>query len=470
MDHPVFLIQNLTTNLKYTVSKFTLSNLLDTFRTYPSSPRLWIAYSGGLDSSVLLHAIAQLRGHLPKSPLIGAIHIHHGLQLQADNWAIHCQQVCEDQAIPCEVIRVKAQASPRESPEACARTARYAAIAQLLAPEEMVLTAQHADDQVETVLLQLLRGAGVAGLAAMPHLSRLGVGWLARPLLAYTRADLYEYVQQAGLPWIEDSSNANTHFARNFLRHEIIPRLRQRWPSMSQTFNRVAHHQAEAKELVEILAAQDLQACQGSHPDQLWLPTFSRFRPVQQRNLLRFWLKQLGLPLPATVHIQQILNDMLTAKEDRNPLVSWRGGEVRRYRQHLFAMPNLPVVPQSQFSWPLPQPLPLPLGWLQAREIHGRGLALPAGTELQVQFRQSGEKLQWRGHQREVKKLLQAAQLPPWLREFMPLIYFQNSLVAIPGIGVCDKLTARAEECGWEISWNRNLALESSILVEGKFL
>jgi tRNA(Ile)-lysidine synthase len=334
----------------------------------------------------------------------------------------------------------------------------------------MVLTAQHADDQVETVLLQLLRGAGVAGLAAMPPLSRFGVGWLARPLLAYTRADLYEYAQQSGLHWIEDSSNTNTRFARNFLRQEIIPHLRQRWPSISQTFHRVAHHQAEAQELVEILAAQDLQACQGSHPDQLWLPTFSRFRPVQQRNLLRFWLKQLGLPVPATVHIQQIRNEMLTAKEDRNPLVSWRGGEVRRYRQHLFAMPNLPIVPISPFRWPLPQPLPLPLGGLQAREVHGRGLALPAGTELQVQFRQSGEKLQWHGHQREVKKLLQAAQLPPWLREFMPLIYFQNSLVAIPGIGVCDKLTARAGECGWEISWNRNLALESAFLVAGKFL
>jgi tRNA(Ile)-lysidine synthase len=444
--------------LKYTLSKFTLATLLDILRTYPSSQRLWIAYSGGLDSSVLLHAIAQLRRHLPKSPLVGAIHIHHGLQPQADDWVTHCQRVCEDLTIPCEVIRVKVQTSPRESLEACARTARYAAIAQLLAPEEIVITAQHADDQAETVLLQLLRGAGVAGLAAMAPLSRFGIGWLARPLLAYTRADLYEYAQQAGLHWIEDSSNANTRFARNFLRHEIIPRLQQRWPSMSQTLHRVARHQAEAHELVEILAAQDLQACQGSRPDQLCLPALSRFSPAQQRNLLRFWLKQLNLPLPATVHIQQILNEMLTARPDRKPLVSWRGGEVRRYRQHLFAMPNLPVVPQSQFNWQLPQSLPLPLGWLQASEVPGGGLALPAGTELQVHFRQSGEQLQWRGHQREVKKLLQAAQLPPWLREFIPLIYLQDSLVAIPGIGVCDKLTARVGEPGWEISWHLNIA------------
>jgi len=426
-----------------------LSHIHETLRSYPANQCFWIAYSGGLDSLVLLHALTQL--NIP-APQLRAIHIHHGLQSKADNWATHCQQTCEALEIPCEVIQVNVRTASRESLEANARTARYQAIAQLLAPDEVVFTAQHADDQAETVFLQLLRGAGVAGLAAMPAVSHLGNGWLVRPLLGYTRIQLLDYAKKNDLHWIEDSSNIDTRFDRNFLRHKIMPLLQQRWPSVSHVLSRVASHQAEADELIQILAEEDLQSCKGQCPEQLFLPALFRLQQVRQRNLLRFWIKKLGLPLPSTVQLQHILNDMLTARKDRQPLVRWHGGEVRRYRDYLFAMSNLPPVPESSqcLSWKLEAPLHLPLGKLKVNATQKQGLALPIGTLLQVRFRQGGETFYWRSHQRAVKKLLQTAQLPPWQRPFIPLIYFKNTLVAIPNIGVADGFAA---DKGLEIQW-----------------
>jgi len=455
------------------------SNLLETLQTCPPTQCLWVAYSGGLDSHVLLHALAQLQQNnsLPDRNLgrvkLRAIHIHHGLQEEADRWATHCQQICHVLGVSYQVKRVRVRLKTRESVEANARTARYDAIAQLLAPNDIVLTAQHADDQAETLLLQLLRGAGVAGLAAMPAISRLAQGWLVRPLLAYTRSQLYDYARQAHLQWIEDSSNVDTRFDRNFLRHEIIPLLQQRWPSLSDTLSRAARHQAEADELVQTLAEEDLRRVVQNDENasllekpgffekenffyglgSLFIPALSRLSPARQRNVLRFWLKQLGLPLPSTVQLQHIQSDMLTARAERQPMVHWHGGEVRRYHNQLFAMPNLPPIPDSshQLSWTLPQSLRLPLGELTVNPVQGQGLALPAGTELQVRFRQGGEMFRWHGHRRPVKKLLQAAQLPPWQRPFIPLIYLDKTLVAIGNIGIADGFVAGSQEIGWEI-------------------
>jgi len=435
--------------------------IFDLIETLQASPQyVWVAYSGGLDSHLLLHTLAHtchdtsntgLKNH---SNRLRAVHIHHGLHKEADNWAKHCQQICEALAIPCEVIRVNVRVAPRESLEANARTARYEAIAQLLGSNDIVLTGQHADDQAETVLLQLLRGAGVAGLAAMPQISRLGPGWLLRPFLNYSRAELYDYALKANLHWIEDSSNADTRFDRNFIRHQIMPLLQQRWPSVNHILARVARHQAEANELVQTVAEADWRVCQ--EQSTLLLPALSRLSPARQGNLLRFWIKQIGLPPPSSVQVQQILNNLLTAKADRQPLVRWPGAEVRRYRHHLFAMPPPPPVPEASYTltWQLPQPLRLPWGDMKATEIEGQGLALPAGTSLQIRFRQGGETFHWHGHQRIVKKLLQAAHLPPWQRPFMPLIYIENTLLAMPNIGIADGFVAREGENGRDIQWN----------------
>jgi tRNA(Ile)-lysidine synthase len=430
--------------------------LIKILQSYPATQRLWLAYSGGLDSHVLLQSLVLVRSQLALE--LRAIHIHHGLHPQADQWANHCQQICQTLNVPCDVIRVKVRTAARESLEANARTARYEAIAQLLSANDLVLTAQHADDQAETVLLQLLRGAGVAGLAAMPAISRLGNGWLGRPLLAYTRAELQTYALQTNLQWIEDDSNTDTRFDRNFLRHQIIPLLQARWPHLSQTLNRVASHQAEANELTQYLAARDLATCQADATDELILSALKSLTLSRQRNVLRHWFKKLSLPLPDTVQLQHILTDVVNAKFDRQPVVRWHGGEVRRYQDRLFAMLNLPSFPKNHLSqsWKLPQPISLPLGRLTTQEMSGQGLALPAGTELQICFRQGGEQFHWHGHRRLVKKLLQASQLPPWQRAFLPLIYFNQQLVAIPMLGIATGFEAQASEKGWIIRWELN--------------
>ncbi|WP_069472126.1 tRNA lysidine(34) synthetase TilS [Candidatus Marithrix sp. Canyon 246] len=409
-------------------------SLPDILHICPSTKRLWVAYSGGLDSHVLLHLLAQ------SDLQLRAIHINHGLNPDADYWAEHCQKVCKALDVPCDIIKVKVEVAARESLEAKARTARYQAILQTITPDDVVLTAQHADDQAETLLLQLLRGSGVAGLAAMPE----NKGWLVRPLLGYTRAELYQYAQAANLKWIEDSSNADTRFDRNFLRHEIMPRLQQRWASVSHIISRAASHQAEANELIQELAAQDLQQCQGHKADILSLDKLSKFSAARQKNVLRFWIKKLALPSPTTKQLQQIVSNLMTAKADSQPLVSWQGAEIRRYRRNLFAMPNLPPPPSptKTIKWLVSSPSPrLPLGNLKLTQ------ALPSGTELEIRFRQGGEVIRLNKHQRVVKKLLQAAGLPPWQRQFIPFIYLDNVLVAIPGI---------AEENGWDIEWITN--------------
>lgn len=434
--------------------------LLDILQACPPTPKIWVAYSGGVDSHVLLHALVQLRDNgflFSKTSGIAAIHIHHGLHPQAEVWLEHCQTVCQKLDVSCETVRVCAHAKHRESPEAKARQVRYEALIQQLAQEEVLLTAHHEDDQAETVLLQLLRGSGVAGLSAMPQLARLGPGWIMRPLLGWTRAQLHRYAQKERLHWIEDPSNHDIRFDRNFLRHEVIPQLRRRWPAMNSSLSRSAQHMAQANDLMIALAQQDLSFCQDQLPEQLNLPLFLKLSVARQHNVLKYWFKHLGLSSPNRVHIQAILDELIPASEDRQPVVKWPGTQVCRFRHALFAMPTLPPLPKKSLSipWEFPVPLSLPWGRLIARPSFGKGLLLSPQLPLQVRFRQGGEICYWRGHHHEVKKLLQEVHIPPWQRPFIPLIYLEKTLIAIPGIGIFHHVTNSSQDHGWKIQWEQ---------------
>ncbi len=449
-----------------------LTLLFDFLQNHPYPSCVWIAYSGGLDSHVLLHSLSQIRCQLPP---LRAIHIHHGLHTEADAWAEHCQQHCDSLDIPLKIIHITVPQLPRTSLEATARTWRYSTIAKQLTAEDLVVTAHHADDQTETLLLQLLRGSGPAGLAAMPMFTQLNPGWLVRPLLAYSRSELHDYAQHHHLHWIEDPSNFDSRHTRNFLRHHIIPLLKSRWPALTSTLNRVAHHQAEAQHLLELLAQQDLQHSPSStppetSPHQIWewglqknqkqklslpISQLTQLSSPQQTNVLRYWLKQQHLPLPATVQLQQILASLCLAGTDRQPLIQWAGAEIRRHANHLWILPPLPPVPTSQkLPWHCPAPLPLPLGQLVSHP--GHGLKCTEKYSLQVRFRQGGEHFYWRGHQRSVKKLLQEFQVPNWLRPFMPLIYQAETLIALPGIGVHPQWESVE---GWDLRWQLDIPI-----------
>ncbi len=281
--------------------------------------RYWVAYSGGVDSHVLLHAMAALRPQLTAT--LNAVHVNHGLNPAASEWAAHCVSVCEALDIACHLFNVDAHAQKGESPEAAARDARYHAFSQLIERGDLLLTAHHQEDQSETLLLQLLRGAGPHGLAAMPALCRFSAGNLARPLLAISQAQIEQYANDKLLHWIEDPSNQDRGVERNYLRHEIIPSFKSHWPAFAKTVSRSAGHCAEAVELLDELAAEGLHQLTGWVKDQpvpltLPLPDLQQMTPQRRRNILRYWLRIRELPIVSTKVMAQVECSLIEARED----------------------------------------------------------------------------------------------------------------------------------------------------------
>lgn len=397
------------------------------------SARYWIGFSGGLDSTVLLHAMWRLQ---PRQE-IAAVHINHGLHPDAAHWTAHCRQVCRDWHIRLQVVEVNARGQPGESPEAAARQARYAAFRELLEPGDYLLTAQHRDDQAETLLLQLLRGGGPAGLAAMPAIMPFADGHLVRPLLSFDRQALQAYAEAEGLMWIEDGSNASLEFDRNYLRHKVLPVLRPRWPAYPKTLSRVAGHQAEAAALLAEIAEDGFAIATGSYPGTLSVSRLQEISGSRRRNIIRHWLRKQALDLPSEAVLHQIMT-MLDAAPDRRPAVVWGHTEVRRYRDDIFFLRFPPEAHDANraYPWPPDTTLALPeLGLvLNRRELEKQGIVLPSAG-LEIRFRRGGERIMLAGrrHSHSLKKLLQERGVPPWLRERLPLIYAGERLVAVLG-------------------------------------
>ena len=416
-----------------------------------------VALSGGADSVALLHALCRLREALAPAQL-SAVHVHHGLNEQADVWEEHCLRLCAELGVPIRVTRVDAGAGPGESPEAAARQARYRAMAALLGAEEALCTAHHQRDQAETLLLQLMRGAGPAGLAAMPALAPLGRGWLARPLLDTHPAALRDYLARHAVQWTEDPANTDGRFDRNYIRHEILPRLESRWPGVQRTLARAAGHQADGAALGQCLAVMDLATARGPLPGTLSADACRQLPAARARNLLRGWLAERGLPVPGAAHVGAIVQELVAARADASPLVTWPGAEVRRYRQMLFASTPMPKHDASRIiPWTPGKPLALEHGELRVVSVEARGLSVErcAGVPAQVRFRQGGERFQPAGrrHGTALKKLLQDAGVPPWLRDRIPLIYVDGELAAVAGLWVGQGFAVNGPRQGWLVSW-----------------
>ncbi len=432
---------------------------------HPAPRRYRLAFSGGLDSHVLLHALAALGEGLgaPAS----AIHVDHGLHSESGAWAAHCARVAGELGVPLELRRVDGRPASGESPEAAARHARYAALAACLEAGDCLLTAHHQDDQAETLLLQLLRGAGPKGLAGMPSAAPFGPGLHRRPLLGFARAELRAYAEAHGLRWLEDPSNADTGLRRNLLRHTILPELRASWPAVARTLSRSAGHCAEAAALMEELAAADLDAAGAEDaPGGLALAALRRLSPARRHNLLRHWLERQGLPLPHLAHLARVDADLLGVREDAAPVVAWPGAELHRYRGALFALPPLPALPEGlRLTWDGEGVLELPdgLGRLEWARADGAGLAPArlAGARLEVAFRGGGERLRpaGRAHHHPLKKLFQEWGVPPWLRPRLPLLYVDGQLAAVAGLAVADEFRAVAGAVGALPRWRVPSAL-----------
>ena len=399
----------------------TLHRALD---QHPDGP-LCVAFSGGPDSTALLHALAAL----PQARARGlrALHVDHGLHRQSGDWARQARTFCASLSVPCEVREVSVEGAAGEGLEAAARRARYAAFAQSLHTGEWLLLGHHRDDQAETVLLKLLRGAGPEGLGGMRAMRPLGGGMLWRPLLATPRAWLRDYVQAHGLPCIEDPSNADTRLGRNHLRHEIIPRLCRHWP---QAVESILHSAALCRAADESLRARWMAAfatthdpVSGSLDARSWLALDDALRGP----LLEHWLHARGLPAPTTAQRRQI-ERQCGARAGQQPCVRWPGAELHIWKGRLWShAPRSPVDPGWQADW------------------HGEPLALPGGGELvlvpsarlegtlSVRLRQGGERIKRNGdrYTRELRDLFQQVALPPWERERCPLIYAGDELIAV---------------------------------------
>ncbi|MCG5524707.1 tRNA lysidine(34) synthetase TilS [Ectothiorhodospira haloalkaliphila] len=419
-----------------------LKDLVQALERLPPARRWLVGLSGGLDSVALLHGLAQLDAP-PGSPGLRAVHVHHGLHARADEWARQCQVLCDALEVPLEVVNVDARPRRGQSPEAAARRARYEALADRMAPGDALLTAHHRRDQAETLLLQLLRGAGPAGLSAMPRWQPYGSGWHGRPLLDMDRSVLEAHAHQHDLVWVEDDSNTDLGLDRNLLRHEVMPQLRQRWPALDTTLARAAGLQAEAQELLAERAREDLQDLRGEVAGTLSIPAIRALRRPRQRNAVRGWLQEKGLPVPNQNRLESLLHQIRDASPDTRLRVSWPGAEVRGYRDSLHAMAPLPPVDSGRvWSWDGTTELHLPeLGMTlsveemaRLHELDPTRLAWP----LTVHLRRGGETCRLRGQTRILKKLFQEAGIPPWERERIPLIYAGDRLALVWGLWCCD--------------------------------
>lgn len=457
--------------------------LLQSMSAIPDASEYWVAYSGGLDSSVLLYLakawIDVIR--LPECTdlsisrstiALKAIHVNHGLSNNANDWQAHCEAVAASLGIPLIVEKVEVQ--PRGiGLEAAARKARYEAFARHLPNGAVLLQAHHLNDLAETLLLRLMRGAGAAGMAGIPRHRVIGLGsnsdltsasryHLYRPLLEITRQQLEQTAASIGLDWVHDESNDSAVFARNYLRHQVMPLLLQRWPAALESLSQVAENSSESEELCRILAEQDLASVvEGS---TLSLPKLVKLPQVQQRNLIRYWLQKLGVGFPGRHQFERIWSELIAAREDASPIISWVGGELRRYRNRLYVVN--PAADEADAGGPLLPGVPrhtvlgrLTLVESDKAELTGAEgmlicIALPAkelssvesDASFSIRFRQGGEKITLKNRgTKTLKKLFQEAGVPEWLRQQYPLVYYGEVLVAIPGVAVAADFLAESE-------------------------
>ena len=408
------------------------ARLLQALAPWRSAPAWHIAFSGGLDSTVLLHLLANL-ANTDSLPPLSAVHVHHGLQTAAGAWPAHCQSICDNLGVPLRVMRVQVQ--PGASLERAARDARYQAFIEVTGAGQVLLTGQHRDDQAETLLFRLLRGAGVRGLSAMPAQRPLTAGYLVRPLLEVSRAELEAYAEEHQLEWIEDPSNADSRFSRNYLRHRVLPTLTERWPQAVSSLARTAEYLSEAQGLLDELAVMDLQAAdQPSAFPWLRLPSLTlaplrELSDARQRNALRHWLTPLTR-LPDSDHWAG-WHSLRDAKADAQPLWRLADGELHRCGQRIWWLPSTgSEFSDATVSWPDPQK-PLELAGNGQLTLSGEA---PDGP-LQVRYRQGGEIIEVPGRgRRDLKRLLNESGLPGFVRGRLPLLYQGEQLLGVPSL------------------------------------
>jgi tRNA(Ile)-lysidine synthase len=428
----------------------------------PLPPRLTIAFSGGLDSTVLLTALARL--NLPVR--LRAAHVDHGLHGQSAAWSAHCAAAAAALGAEFAAVRVAVDRQSSHGLEAAARDARYGVLAGLLAPGEWLLTAHHGDDQLETLLLRLTRGTGVRGLRGIIEFGPFAAGFLGRPLLGLTREQLRTQALAWNLAWLEDPSNLEPRHDRNYLRLHVLPALRERWPSAVQHAGRLAAQMSDAEQLLDGMAAEDARPL--AAPWHVPRASLAALAPARQRNLLRYLLRTLGLGAPSARKLEELRAALNGSHSESRAVVRWPGGEGRIFRAALHLGAPLPPASPPDYS---------------ARVVVGEGWAgpegnvelVPAGFDegvpeswladgLALRFRAGGERFRPRGrqHHHSLKHLFQESGVVPWMRERVPLLFRGEALVAIGDLWLsADVDAAPPSEPRWRVQWTQHPAVRA---------
>lgn len=416
--------------------------------------RLWVALSGGLDSTLLLHLAALCHSG------VRAVHINHQLQANAGDMEVFCQELCAGLGIPLTVqpVSVKLGAGPGEGLEEAARKARYSVFETLLEPDDVLLMAHHGDDQAETVLFRMFRGSGVAGLAGMPEARPLGQGRLARPLLGVERSELELHARQAGLSWVDDPSNTDQKFDRNFIRISILPALKKRWPGLNQRLRHSAGACSESDFLNKRLAELQWQSL-GGHKRRLPVAGLGALTLAEQKNLLRWWVRRAGYDAPSISDWSQVLGDLLQAAEDRTPELRADNYSLRRFQGELYLVPEAADLPQESVT--LQPGQSAQWGEWTIRLIPS-STAKADAPPIRICTRQGGERLRFHagGQSKSLKKWLQEQAVPPWERLRLPLIFRgvepEEELIAIGDLWCSEQYCGKAPAAGLQLIVERD--------------
>ncbi|WP_152207043.1 tRNA lysidine(34) synthetase TilS [Marinobacter changyiensis] len=425
------------------------SELVAAVSATPPAPRVWVAFSGGLDSTLLLHA-----AHHCFDGDIAALHINHQLQPNAGECETHCRAVCRELGVELVVEAVDVGAIKGVGLEESARNERYRVFETRLGPDEALLMAHHGDDQTETVLFRLVRGTGVAGLAGMPVQRPLGEGFLFRPLLAFGREQLCCWAAELGLQWIDDPSNDDQRFDRNFLRHSILQPLKLRWPTLLQRLGHTVEACREADQLAYRLAQLQYASCADAR-GAIGLAEFRLLSLAEQKNLLRWSILERGWTLPSVKHWDQALVQMATAKEDRAPEIKGDGFSIRRYRDALYLVAEPEAVPTGTRILSAS----CPVEWGSYRFcLETAGQAETAAPELEVKARAGGERIRPdpTGPSRLLKTWLQETAVPPWQRQGLPLLWEAGNVVGVADLWLSPRFSGEAPVSGWRIRAERD--------------
>ena len=427
--------------------------------------RIGVAYSGGVDSSVLLYSLSLISDYKKK---LFALHVNHGMSSKSNLWEEHCKKNCLSLNINFISLKLELFSNVNLN-ENDLRKARYKELFSWSKRGDVICTAHHKDDQVETILFRILRGTGIKGLEGIKKFSKMRNIDLVRPLLDFSKEDLINYAKLNKLSWVEDDSNNDLLISRNYLRSKVLPLLSKQWPQYSNSFSSLSTKAKDASLVLEEIAYSDLQSSLGSSNDHLSILKMESLSKERIKNLIYIWLCQLSVVNISSSFVEHVYRDVFQARKDSNPVISFgkpgiRGSfQLRRFKNHIYFLPFLETIlleTNDSWDWNINSTLVLPTGILSSKKVFGKGLSSAISKKsLMVKARSGGERCKpfGRSKSQKLKKLFQEYKVPPWLRGRLPLIFLKEELIAVADLWVCQDFMAEKDETGFLLNWSDNL-------------